>query len=72
MGRVDSSNETENAQPVGGVPNPSYQGAYAPTLTGTPWSTGLFDCHLDQTNGMYTFLSYTIVILVSVMSDHEA
>ncbi|XP_004236402.1 protein PLANT CADMIUM RESISTANCE 8-like [Solanum lycopersicum] len=56
MGRVDSSNETENAQPVGGVPNPSYQGAYAPTLTGTPWSTGLFDCHLDQTNAAMTAL----------------
>ncbi|WMV22334.1 hypothetical protein MTR67_015719 [Solanum verrucosum] len=43
MGRVDSSNETENPQPVGGVP-------------GTPWSTGLFDCHLDQTNAAMTAL----------------
>lgn len=55
MGRVDSSNEVETPQPVGGVPATSDQGVYTPTLTGTPWSTGFFDCHLDQTNGIYTF-----------------
>lgn len=45
---VDSSNETDDA------PAASYQGAHTPTVTGTPWSTGLFDCHLDQTNATMT------------------
>ncbi|XP_009797303.1 protein PLANT CADMIUM RESISTANCE 8-like [Nicotiana tabacum] len=59
MGRIDSSNEVESPQPVADVPAASYpakyQGAvHTPTPTGAPWSTGLFDCHLDQTNATTT------------------
>ncbi|XP_016478839.1 protein PLANT CADMIUM RESISTANCE 8-like [Nicotiana tabacum] len=58
MGRIDSSNEVEDPQPVAGASYPAkYQGAVhtpTPTLTGAPWSTGLFDCHLDQTNATTT------------------
>lgn len=61
MGRVEANNEGETSQPESGEPVPSqsqqYQGVQAVHQSpshlpiGAPWSTGLFDCHLDQTNG---------------------
>ncbi|XP_059290800.1 protein PLANT CADMIUM RESISTANCE 8-like [Lycium ferocissimum] len=63
MGRVEANNEVETPQPESGTePAPSnpqqYQGVQtvspAPVHIGAPWSTGLFDCHLDQTNAVMT------------------
>lgn len=57
MGRIDPSEEVES--PVKGVDVASYPQSYEtpqpqPQPVGRPWSTGLFDCHLDQTNGNIT------------------
>ncbi|CAN4100243.1 unnamed protein product [Withania somnifera] len=65
MGRVEANNEGETSQPESGEPAaPSqpqqYQGVQAVHQSpshlpiGAPWSTGLFDCHLDQTNAVMT------------------
>lgn len=62
MGRVEANNGGENPQPVGGTEAAAsqpqqFQGVQAVHQSpshlpiGAPWSTGLFDCHLDQTNG---------------------
>lgn len=55
MGRIQTSEEVES--PVKGVAVASYPQNYQtppPHHVGRPWSTGLFDCHLDQTNGSIT------------------
>ena len=35
---------------------PNYQ-TYPSQPLGSPWSTGLFDCHENQTNGIFLFFS---------------
>ncbi|KAG5601995.1 hypothetical protein H5410_033365 [Solanum commersonii] len=62
MGRVEANNEEETSQAESGTASQpqqfqGVQGVYqSPShLTiGAPWSTGLFDCHLDQTNAVMT------------------
>lgn len=36
-----------------------------PAPIGNPWSTGLFDCHEDQTNG--TFISLAVIFLIETV-----
>lgn len=36
-----------------------------PAPIGNPWSTGLFDCHEDQTNG--TFISSAVIFLIETV-----
>ncbi|XP_009777885.1 protein PLANT CADMIUM RESISTANCE 8 [Nicotiana sylvestris] len=66
MGRVEENNEIEtpkpgeSGEPVASQPPPQYQGVKdvqppSPSQPiGAPWSTGLFDCHLNQINAVMT------------------
>lgn len=52
MGRIEDAGDVES--PVKGVAVASYPQNHQtvqPQFVGRPWSSGLFDCHLDQTNG---------------------
>lgn len=75
MGRVTTPSEEipNNGIPVQqtGTPNqqtgvpvsqfapPNYHQANVNLSVGRPWSTGLFDCHEDQTNGIVSV--YTLI-----------
>lgn len=53
MGRVEATEEVEatvQGEPVASYP-PQNDQTRQPPFIGIPWSSGLFDCHLDQTNG---------------------
>lgn len=75
MGRVEANNEIEtpkpgeSGEPVASQPPPQYQGVKdvqppSPSQPiGAPWSTGLFDCHLNQTNGNYSFSSFSLLMI---------
>nr|GMC78194.1 protein PLANT CADMIUM RESISTANCE 8 [Ipomoea batatas] len=63
MGRVEANSEAEADTPQFqmGEPTPAaasyapkYLPAQSPISIGVPWSTGLFDCHEDQTNAFMT------------------
>lgn len=74
MGRVEANNEGETSQAESGTePAASqpqqfqgvqsvYQSPSHLTI-GAPWSTGLFDCHLDQTNGKLSLLLSLLSVL---------
>ncbi|KAH6782177.1 PLAC8 family protein [Perilla frutescens var. hirtella] len=53
MGRVEAAEQVESpAKGVAvGAPAPA---PYTHQFVGRPWSSGLFDCHLDQTNAVMT------------------
>ncbi|XP_042049539.1 protein PLANT CADMIUM RESISTANCE 8-like [Salvia splendens] len=57
MGRIETAGEVQS--PVKGVAVGSYPQTHHPMQpqpVGRPWSTGLFDCHLDQTQAVMTAL----------------
>ncbi|KAL7099958.1 hypothetical protein ACP275_09G119400 [Erythranthe tilingii] len=58
MGRIQASPEIETLDPVQQVNSypQNFQTGQTPQI-GNPWNSGLFDCHLDQTNAWMTALS---------------
>lgn len=42
--------------PVSQFAPPNYHQANVNLSVGSPWSTGLFDCHEDQTNGIVSYI----------------
>ncbi|PIN13690.1 hypothetical protein CDL12_13687 [Handroanthus impetiginosus] len=45
---------TVQGEPVASYPQNYQTGQGQPPFVGSPWNTGLFDCHLDQTNAVMT------------------
>lgn len=70
MGRIEATAKIE-------TPNPGQQvSSYPPTpqilqspYMGGPWDSGLFDCHLDQTNG--NFINFTTLCFCFSFLKHE-
>ena len=50
MFKEEEEEEEEEADSAIGLIAPSYEADTIPQI-GNPWSTGLFDCHENQTNG---------------------
>ena len=63
MGRVEATQDGEIPQlgePIGSF-TPKFQGQENQAI-GSPWSTGLFDCHEHQTNGNIVLELYFLVL----------
>lgn len=60
MGRVEANTESDNPKMIDPAVSPyapKFLPPQSPLSVGVPWSTGLFDCHEDQTNGKHYLLS---------------
>lgn len=67
MGRIEATEEIETPNP--GQPVGSHPQILQSPYVGGPWDSGLYDCHLDQTNG--NFIIFTTLCFSFSLLNHE-